>query len=116
MVKELHNKTAIFLCSNYKRILLPEFKVKDILKNIGISKVKEIQNPIVRARVNKMYKRVKFVLLNLSHYRFRQHLTNKCAEYGCQLEIVNEAYTSQCCTSNIYRLFRVYRYSKCYYT
>ena len=74
IVKELHNKTAIFLCSNYKRILLPEFKTQDILKKLDVSKVKEIENPIIRSRINKLYKRVKFVLLSLSHYRFRQHL------------------------------------------
>jgi len=92
------NKTAIFLCSNYKRILLPEFKVQDIVKQFSISKVKKIENPNERAKMNKLYKRIKFVLLNLSHYKFRQHLSHKCDEYGCQLEIVNEYNTSKCCT------------------
>ena len=34
----------------------------------------------------------------LSHYKFRQHLKNKCIEYGCELIIVTEEYTSKTCT------------------
>lgn len=98
IVREMINKTAIFLCSNYKRILLPEFPVQNIVKQFSVSKVKEFENPRERAKMNKLYKRIKFVLLNLSHYKFRQHLSHKCDEYGCQLEIVNEYNTSKCCT------------------
>jgi putative transposase len=42
-------------------------------------------------------KKVKFVLNQLSHYQFRQHLLHKCKEYGCELKIVTEEYTSKCC-------------------
>lgn len=87
LVKELHNQTAIYLCENYKRIIIPEFKTQDMITN----------NP-TNTRKSKLNKRVKFVLLMLSHYSFRQHLANKCAEYGCQLDVVTEEYTSQCCT------------------
>jgi len=52
----------------------------------------------MKARQNKLDKRVKFVLLMLSHYKFRQHLIHKCIEYGCLLEIVTEEFTSMCCT------------------
>jgi len=38
-----------------------------------------------------------FVLNNLSHSGFRQHLTNKCSEYGCELIKVTEEYTYQLC-------------------
>ena len=41
--------------------------------------------------------RVKFVLNNLSHYKFREHLLHKAEEYGSKVEIVTEEYTSQCC-------------------
>ncbi len=92
LVKELHNQTANYLVKNYKRILIPEFKTQEMIKNVNLTDNKQ------KARVNKLDKRVKFVLLMLSHYRFRQHLTNKCVEYGCQIDVVTEEYTSMCCT------------------
>ena len=95
LVKELHNQTAIYLCKNYKRILIPEFRTQDMLRNYKKSNDSNIKK---KARNNKLNKRVKFVLNMLAHYRFRQHLSNKCEEYGCKLEIVNESYTSLCCT------------------
>jgi transposase len=49
-----------------------------------------------RSRLNK---RVKFVMQMLSHYKFRQHLRNKCNEYGCEMIIVTEEYTSKTCTN-----------------
>ena len=43
--------------------------------------------------------RVKFVLNMLSHYTFRQHLIHKANEYGCQINVVTEEYTSETCTN-----------------
>jgi transposase len=40
---------------------------------------------------------VKFVLQALRHYSFRQHLINKCEEYGCKINVVTEEYTSKTC-------------------
>ena len=34
----------------------------------------------------------------LSHYKFRQHLLNKGKEYGCEVIIITEEYTSKTCT------------------
>ena len=58
---------------------------------------------------NRLSRRVKFVLMNLSHYsfrqhlirqhNFRQHLINKSSEYGCKVIVVTEEYTSQTCTN-----------------
>jgi transposase len=47
---------------------------------------------------SRLNKRVKFVLMMLSHYKFRQHLKAKCDEYGCRLITVTEEYTSKTCT------------------
>ena len=49
-------------------------------------------------KIRRLNKRVKFVLNMLSHYKFKQHLINKCDEYGCNIEIVTEEYTSKCCS------------------
>ena len=51
------------------------------------------------------------MLNSLSHYRFRQHLLNKASEYGCRVELVNEAFTSMTCTF-CGRLGTSYEYKK----
>ncbi len=115
VIKELHNKTALFLCKNYDIILIPEFKTSEMVGNkttLIKNKIKEDNENIKKEIVNheelnkelKRYKkrsvlnsRVKFVLNMLSHYKFRQQLLAKSEEYGCLVEIVTEEYTSQCC-------------------
>ena len=109
IVKELHNKTALYLCKNYERILIPKFETQKMISNKTIkdnkkiikedSKTKEelqekLKNYKKKVRLNS---RVKFVLNMLSHYKFRQQLLAKAEEYGCEVEEVSEEYTSQCC-------------------
>jgi transposase len=43
--------------------------------------------------------RAKFVLNNLSHYKFKMHLLNKCKVYCGELMEVIEEYTSKTCTN-----------------
>jgi putative transposase len=115
LVKELHNKTALYLVRNYDRVLIPKFETKQMIRNgnkeISKKKIKnkinEIKNDnsienkkeefkLVNRR-RRLNGRVKFVLMMLSHYKFRQHLKHKCLEYGCEMKEVTEEYTSQCC-------------------
>ena len=113
LVKELHNKTALFLVKNYNKILLPKFETQNMVKCFGKSfiknKVNEIQNSGLilneqktefkkYTKISKLAKNVKFVLNSLSHYKFQQHLINKAAEHGCEVKIVTEEYTSKCCS------------------
>jgi len=42
---------------------------------------------------------VKFVLQQLSHYKFKQHLFSKTNEYGCLCIEVTEEYTRQLCAT-----------------
>ena len=109
-VKELHNKSALFLCQNFDTILIPKFEtqkmvcdkvyVKNKIKE-DINKIKEGDN--VKENIRQYTKkrrlngRVKFVLNNLSHYKFKQHLFYKAEEYGWMIHEVTEEYTSQCC-------------------
>lgn len=99
MVKELHNKTAIYLCKNYKFIILPEFETSKMLGKYSKKNTKKIEDKKEKAKQNKLNKRVKFVLQMLSHYKFKQHIIEKCNEYGCQLIIANESYTTMTCSS-----------------
>jgi putative transposase len=117
-VKKLHNKTALYLCKNYERILLPEFGTHGMVLNKKRTKNELIENR--RREINEAYnkcreegkrveksynrrsklsKRVKYVLNALSHYKFKQHLLRKSEEYGCELRIVCEAYTTKTCTN-----------------
>jgi IS605 OrfB family transposase len=118
ITKEMHNKISIYLCQNYKRIIIPEFKVSQMIddkkrfvkrtikelkeetseekKHVLLKKLKEVK------KENRLSRKVKFVLLSQSHYKFKQHLINKCNEYGCELEIVTEEHTSvTCCKCGI---------------
>jgi len=89
LVKELHNKTALFLCKNYDTVLIPIFETSKMVKK------KETEN----GEETELSKRTKFVLNMMSHYKFRQHLSHKCEEYGCRMIVVTEEYTSLTCSS-----------------
>ena len=83
MVKDLHFKTARFLCLNYKVILLPIF---------------ETQNMISKKKKRKIRKKTVRQLVTLSHYMFQQRLLNKSLEFtNCNVVIVDESYTSKTC-------------------
>jgi putative transposase len=77
IVKDLHCKTINFL-SNYKVILLPEFKVKRMLPGLN--------------------KYVRRSMLDLAHYKFKLRLAQKASETSSKIIICNEAYTSKTCT------------------
>ena len=114
-VNELHNQVAIFLCRTYDTILIPIFQTKKMIKNKDFAKkhIKEKVNKIFKNKPREEAKkelrkyetsrrlsgRYKFILNMLSHYRFRQHLLNKCEEYGCRIKVVTEEYTSKTCTN-----------------
>lgn len=111
MVKELHNKTALYLVKKYEKILIPSFETQNMVSSYGKryikNKIKELKdNPeelkkemIKIKKHRRLSKRVKFVLNMLSHYKFRQHLKHKCIEHGCQMQVVTEEYTSKCCSN-----------------
>ena len=82
LVGELHKKLALFLCKNYKIILLPEFNVSQMLKRFH----RRISRKTVRQMVT------------WAHYRFRQRLLYKQQFFpGCKVIICDEAYTSKTC-------------------
>jgi len=106
---ELHNKSALFLCKNYERIIIPEFKTRNMVKK---RYTKEYYNKMIKdgkeeemrkllrenTKKKRMNKKSKFVLNMLSHYKFRQHLINKGNEYGCEIIIGTEENTTRTCT------------------
>ena len=78
MVKEVHNKISLYLCKNYENIILPSFETSNMLRG-------------------KLNKKVKTVLQRQSQYKFKEHIKAKSEEYGSQIYIVTEEYTSQSC-------------------
>ena len=98
IVDELHHQTAKYLTDHYQHIYIPKFETQKMVRNYRKQK-KQVTNSDIDSykRHQTLNKRVKFVLNSLSHYRFRQHLQNKCLEKGCKMEIVNESYTSITC-------------------
>jgi len=111
IVKELHNQSALYLCRNYDKILIPKFETQKMIKNdksFKEYKKEFINNGKTHAecktnakkftKKTKLSKNVKYVLNTLSHYKFRQHLCDKAMEYGCEIKVVTEEYTSKTCT------------------
>lgn len=79
MVNELHWKTISFLVENYDVILLPDFRVSQMIKS------------------KKLTRMTKRLMCMYSFYSFRQKLTWKCSLYNKKLFIVDESFTSKTC-------------------
>jgi len=82
LVDELHHQVAHWLVRHYDIILLPDFRVQGMSGRAG----RKIRRKTVRN------------LLTLSHHRLKAFLLHKAAEFGKQVVIVNEAYTSKTCS------------------
>jgi putative transposase len=81
LVKEMHHKVALHLCSNYKVIILPVFESRKMSEK----------------RSRKIGKKTVRVMQQLSHFSFREYLKAKCEEYKTDLVLVTEEYTSKTC-------------------
>ena len=79
LISEIHHKLALFLVKTYEIILIPSFETSNM--------------------VTKLNSKVARAMLGWSHYRFKQFLKNKAAEYSCNIIEVNESYTSKTCTN-----------------
>lgn len=79
MVNELHWKTINFLIKNYDTILLPDFRISQMVRKKNISRL------------------TKRLLYMFSFFSFKLKLKYKCDTYGKKLIIVDESYTSKTC-------------------
>jgi putative transposase len=78
LVKELHSKTALFLCKNFDTIMIPEYSSKEVA-------------PCLCEIVNRSNQ-------GLSHYTFRKRLIHTAKRFKRTVHIVPESYTSKTCT------------------
>lgn len=99
LVSELHWKTISFLVENYDTIILPDFRVSQMLRKRNLARI------------------TKRLMCMFSFHSFRERLQFKCSQYGKKLIIVDESYTSCTCTvcGNIKKLKgeEVYDCSEC---
>jgi putative transposase len=84
LISELHNKTALFFVSNFDVIFLPDFETKQMASK----KTRNIKSKSVRS------------MLTFAHFKFRQFLNFKAAQYEKRIITANEAYTSKTCSWN----------------
>lgn len=78
IIKDIHFRTANFLCQNFGTILIPEFEVK--------SMTSKLKSKVARS------------MMTWSHYKFRERLIHKASEYNVKVIICREDYTSKTCT------------------
>jgi putative transposase len=80
IVDELHWKTARFLCSNFKIILIPEFRVQRMVQG-------------------NLHAATKQAMHDLRHFTFRTRLMHKARQFPDTTVVVcSEAYTTQTCS------------------
>jgi putative transposase len=79
LIDELHWKTIKFLTNNFDVIIYPTFAPSQMVPKSA----RKISRKSVRS------------MLNWSFGKFAVRLAHKCAEYGCTLVRISEAYTSQ---------------------
>jgi putative transposase len=79
LVSELHWKTISFLVENYDTIILPDFRVSQMIRSRKLARI------------------TKRLMCMFSFHSFKEKLRYKCNTYGKTLIIVDESYTSCTC-------------------
>lgn len=80
-VNDLQWKTATFVCRNFKTAIITPFETQEMVTKEG----RKINSTTVRK------------MLSLSHYSFKKKLAHKAKEYGTEIIIIGEAFTSKTC-------------------
>jgi len=82
LVDECHRKTALWLVQTFDVIIIPKFNGGQM----GRRKHRKIGSRTVRK------------MMTWAHSRFRGRLVSKAEEFGKQVSVVSEAYTSKTCS------------------
>ena len=82
IVDEVHWKTIQYLCTRFTDIVIPDFRVQDMISRKG---KRMIRKKTVRQ------------MLSWGHYRFRQRLISKAALMDVRVHVRSEEYTSKTC-------------------
>ena len=88
LVREMHHKVALWLCQNYDTILLPKLNVKSIAERVNAH----------TGQARKLSKDTVRTMYQMAPGTFRTFLQHKAREYGAQVIICDERWTSKTCT------------------
>jgi len=77
MRNDMHHKTSLFICKNYKNIVIPKYESKQMVSNLNTEVCRSISS--------------------LSFYKFKQMLKYKSFLYGCNYFEVDEILTTKTC-------------------
>ena len=81
-VRNLQWQAARWMCSQYKTVLVGELRTSQIIR-----------------KINRVFGRIPARILNqLSHYTWQRRMLEMAEKTDCELELVNERYTSKRCT------------------
>lgn len=94
LVKELHYKSAIYLCNKFDNIYLGKLNSQQIVHGKNSDKGKTSTKNQSNSYLSSFEKDYTHTL---SHFKFRTILQNKCQEYNKKFYLVNEMYTSKSC-------------------
>jgi IS605 OrfB family transposase len=83
LISDMHNKTANFLLSKYKTIIIGKVSTKKMVSNL----------------TGNLHDIVKRRLMALSHYRFRMKLHSMSKKFGSTIIETDEYLTSKCCSN-----------------
>ena len=83
LIKDMHNKAANFLLSNYKTIIIGKVSTKKMVSNL----------------TGNLHDIVKRRLMALSHYRFRMKLHSMANKFDATIKETDEYLTSKCCSN-----------------
>jgi putative transposase len=86
MRADMHRKCAKYLCETYRHIVIPIFKVQEMVCRSG-------------PRQRRLNSRGARNLLSLGHFKFRQRLLSKARQTRSKVWVVTEEYTSKTCGS-----------------
>ena len=81
-VRNLQWQAARWMCSRYRTVLVGELRTSEIIR-----------------KINRVFGRIPARILNqLSHYTWQRRMLEMAEKTDCELELVNERYTSKTCT------------------
>lgn len=82
LVSELHWKAARFLCERYHTVIIPPFETR----RMSTKENRKLTNETTR------------IMGQLSHFTFRARLQHKAKQFGTNVEVRGEEYTTKTCT------------------
>jgi len=98
LIKDMHNKAANFLLSNYKTIIIGKVCLLEQSSNSDLAQAVSTKKMVSNLTGN-LHDIVKRRLMALSHYRFRMKLHSMANKFNATIKETNEYLTSKCCSN-----------------